>query len=89
MKTQTISPDDASIQILVIEAANDTVTLVQGSKPVAVVLSPSEYQRLDAQDQMKQQAKKRLRQIMAVAHEQAAARGLTEDELERLLADEG
>jgi hypothetical protein len=46
-----------------------------------------EFERLKEQDRIRRQAKARLRQVISTIHREAAERGLTEAELERLLAD--
>jgi hypothetical protein len=50
--------------------------------------SPAEFDRLDEQDRIRREAKVRLGQTIATIHREAGERGLTEAELERLLADE-
>jgi len=53
-----------------------------------VVLPPQEFDRLDEQDRIRRDAKARLRQTIAEIQREASERGLTEAELERLIADE-
>jgi hypothetical protein len=48
----------------------------------------SAFDRLEEQDRIRREAKERLRQTIAKMQKEAADRGLTEAELERLLADE-
>jgi hypothetical protein len=45
-------------------------------------LSPAEFDRLDAQDQIQREAKVRLRQTIAAIQKEAKDRGLTEEEAE-------
>jgi hypothetical protein len=52
------------------------------------VLSPAEFDRLEEHDRIRREAKARLRQTISAIQRQAAQRGLTATELERLLADE-
>jgi PHD/YefM family antitoxin component YafN of YafNO toxin-antitoxin module len=66
----------------------EPVTVVEHGEPVAVVLSPSEFNRLDEQDRVRRESKVRLRQTISTIQRDAAGRGLTEAELDRLLADE-
>jgi PHD/YefM family antitoxin component YafN of YafNO toxin-antitoxin module len=61
---------------------------LRNGAPAAVVLSPAEFDRLEEQDRIRREAKDRLRQTIARMQKEAADRGLTEAELERLLADE-
>jgi len=55
---------------------------------VAVVLSPAEFDRLEEQDRIRREAKARLRRTISLIQQEAAERGLTDTELERLMADE-
>ncbi len=87
---QTLSADNNDIKLrdLIEAARKEPVTVLENGAPAAVVLSPAEFDRLDEQDRIRREAKDRLRQTMARMQKEAAARGLTEAELERLLADE-
>ena len=73
---------------LVEAARKEPVTLLDDGEPVAVVLSPEEFERLDEQDRIRREAKARLRKTIAAAQAEAAGRGFSEAELDRLLADE-
>jgi hypothetical protein len=54
-----------------------------------MVLAPKrEFDRLDEQDRIRREAKTRLRETISTMQKEAARRGLTDAELERLLADE-
>ena len=64
------------------------MTVLEDGEPVAVVLSPEEFERLDEQDRIHREAKARLRQTMAAVQAEAAGKGLNEAELDRLWADE-
>jgi prevent-host-death family protein len=69
----------------VIEAARkEPVTVLENGEPVAVVLSPREFNRLDQQDRIRSDAKMRLQQTIAVMQKEAAERGLTDNELAQL-----
>jgi len=85
---QTLSADAKQLELReVIEAARkEPVTVLENGAPAAVVLSPAEFDRLDEQDRIRREAKARLRETIAALHRDAAERGLTEAELERLLA---
>jgi prevent-host-death family protein len=77
-----------AIRELIEAAREEPVTLLENGAPAAVVLSPAEFHRLDEQDRIRRDAKSRLRQTIAEIQREAAGRGLTEAELERLLVDE-
>jgi hypothetical protein len=54
-----------------------------------MALAPErEFDRLDEQDRIRREAKTRLRETICAMQKEAARRGLTDTELERLLADE-
>jgi PHD/YefM family antitoxin component YafN of YafNO toxin-antitoxin module len=67
---------------------NEPVTVLEKGEPVAVVLSPAEFDRLEEQDRIRREAKARLRQTISSIQREAAERGLTDTELERLMGDE-
>ena len=87
---RTLSPDYEQIKIreLIEAARQEPVTILENGEPAVVVLSPAEFDRLEEQDRIRREAKERLRQTIASIHRDAGERGLTETELERLLADE-
>ena len=87
---RTLSNDAEPIQLRdVIEAARkEPVMVLENGEPVAVVLSPQEFTRLDQQDRIRRDAKMRLQRTIADMQKEAAERGLTEQELAQLLADE-
>ena len=88
MRTLSTDQADTKIRQLIEAASREPVTVLENGEPAAVVLSPAEFHRLDEQDRIRREAKARLRQTLANVHRDAAARGLTEAEIERLLADE-
>lgn len=88
MRTLSADAKQINIRELIEAAQEEPVTVLEGGVPAAVVLSPSEFDRLDEQDRIRREAKARLRQTIAAMQEDAADRGLTGGELERLLADE-
>ena len=55
---------------------------------VAVVLSPAEFDRLEEQDRIRREAQARLRETISSIQREAAERGLTDVEVEQLMADE-
>jgi prevent-host-death family protein len=87
---RTLSNDTGQVKLReLIEAVRDEpVTVLEQGEPVAVVLSPAEFDRLEEQDRIRREAKARLRQTISAIQQEAAQRGLTATELERLLADE-
>jgi hypothetical protein len=54
-------------------------------EPVAVVLSPSEFDRLEEQDHIRREAKMRLRETISSNQREASDRGSTGAELQRLM----
>ncbi len=87
---RTLSADGGNIKVrqLVEAAAKEPVTLLENGEPAAVVLAPAEFHRLDEQDRIRREAKARLRETIAAIQKEAVERGLTEEEVERLLANE-
>lgn len=87
---QTLSADDNEIKLrdLIDAARKEPVTVLENGAPAAVVLSPAVFDRLDEQDRIRRETKGHLRQTIARMQKEAADRGLTEAELERLLVDE-
>jgi prevent-host-death family protein len=88
MRTVSADSRDTKVRDLLDAARTEPVTVLENGTPVAVVLSPREFERLDEQDRIRRGAKKRLRETMTAIHKEAADRGMTEAEAERLLADE-
>jgi prevent-host-death family protein len=87
---RTLSNDTGQIELreLIEAVRNEPVTVLEKGEPVAVVLSPAEFDRLEEQDRIRREAKVRLRETIASIQRQAAERGLTDAELDRLMADE-
>ncbi len=87
---RTLSNDAGQIKLQeLIEAVRDeSITVLEKGEPVAVVLSPSEFDRLEEQDRIRREAKVRLRETISSIQREAAERGLTEAELKRLMRDE-
>jgi prevent-host-death family protein len=87
---RTMSSDTGQIKLReLIEAVRDEpVTVLEKGEPVAVVLSPAEFDRLEEQDRIRREAKARLRETISLIQREAAERGLTDTELDRLMADE-
>jgi prevent-host-death family protein len=87
---RTLSNDTGQIKLreLIEAVRNEPVTVLEKGEPVAVVLSPAEFDRLEEQDRIRREAKARLRRTISLIQREAAERGLTDAELERLMADE-
>ena len=86
MLTQTISRE---LEDLVKVARHEPVTILTNSgERAAVLVSPDDYDRLDADLTLRREAGQRLIELMKVMGQEAVDKGLTEEELERLLADE-
>jgi prevent-host-death family protein len=85
-----LSNDTEQIKLreLIEAVRNEPVTVLEKGEPVAVVLSPAEFDRLEEQDRIRREAKARLRETISAIQREAAERGLTEAELRRLMADE-
>jgi prevent-host-death family protein len=87
---RTLSADAGAIEVhdLIEAARKEPIMVLEHGAPAAIVLSPAEFERLDEQDRIRRDAKARLRKTIAAMQQDAADRGLTAAELERLLADE-
>jgi prevent-host-death family protein len=85
---QTLSAEETKVRRLIEAARNAPVLVLDNGEPAAVVISPSEFARLEEGDRIRREAKARLRKTMSLAQSEAAEKGLTEEELEQLLADE-
>jgi prevent-host-death family protein len=86
---RTLSNDTGQIKLreLIEAVRNEPVTVLEKGEPVAVVLSPAEFDRLEEQDRIRREAKVRLRETVSSIQREAAERGLTEGEVQRLMAD--
>ena len=87
---RTLSNDTGQIKLreLIEAIRNEPVTVLEKGEPVAVVLSPAEFDRLEEQDRIRREAKARLRETISSIQREAAERGLTDVEVEQLMADE-
>jgi prevent-host-death family protein len=88
MRTLSTNTEQIELRELIEAARKEPVTVLENGEPAVVVLSPAEFDRLDEQDRIRREAKARLHETIASIHRDARERGLTETELERLLADE-
>jgi PHD/YefM family antitoxin component YafN of YafNO toxin-antitoxin module len=85
MKT-LIAPTD--VGTIARAAKHEPVTVFAEGQDAFVAVSPEEFDRLEEQDRIRRQAALELRQVVARMREHAVKEGLTEAELDRLLADE-
>jgi prevent-host-death family protein len=88
MRTLSANGEQIKLRELIDAVREEPVTVLADGERAVVVLSPAEFDRLNEQDRIRHEAKERLRQTIASIQREAAERGLTGDELERLLADE-
>jgi prevent-host-death family protein len=88
MRTLSSDTEDIKLRELIEAAREEPVTVLEKGKPVAVVLSPAEFDRLEEQDRIRREATTRLRRTISLIQREASDRGLTETELDRLMADE-
>lgn len=88
MKTISADLDRIALRELIDAVRREPVTVLAGGERAVVALSPAEFDRLDEQDRVRREAKARLRETIASIQRDAVGRGLTDAELERLLADE-
>jgi prevent-host-death family protein len=82
MRTMSTNEAQASLGKLIEAAKFEPVTLTEGGLPSAVVLSFEDYERITGAARLELQA------AMQTMRAEAAARGLTEEKLAELLADE-
>ena len=88
MRTLSADTEKIGIRELIDAVREEPVTVLANGEPAVVVLSPAAFDRLDEQDRIRREAKARLQQTISTIQREAAERGLTEAELERLLGDE-
>jgi prevent-host-death family protein len=82
MRMITAHEAEAQFGTFITSVAHEPVTVIQDGAPAAVLLSIEDYERL------KGNAKALLKYTLIRTRSHAAAQGLTEAELDRLLADE-
>jgi prevent-host-death family protein len=83
---QTLSAEKTKVRRLIEAARSAPVLVLDNGEPAAVVLSPSEFARLEEGDRIRRKAVARLRKTISASQAEAAKSGLTEEELNRLLA---
>jgi prevent-host-death family protein len=88
MRTLSAEKEEIKLRELIDAAREEPVTVLADGERAVVVLSPAEFDRLEEQDRIRREAKERLRETITSIQREAAERGLTEEELTRLIADE-
>jgi prevent-host-death family protein len=88
MRTMTADTADAKMRELIDASRTEPVAIVDNGETSAVVVSPAEFARLDAQDRIRRAAKARLRQTIAAIHDDVTGRGLTEADADRLITED-
>jgi prevent-host-death family protein len=88
MRTLSADAEKIGVRELIDAVRDEPVTVMANGEPAVVVLSPAEFNRLEEHDRIRREAKVRLLQTISTIHREAAERGLTEADLERLIADE-
>ncbi len=83
-----VDANSQSLGDVIKKARNEPVTVLEDGSPTAVVMSMDAYQRLGGADELRRKAALELIEVLKTTRREAAEAGLTEDELERLLADE-
>ena len=86
-KTRVISAP-VDLATLAEAARRGPITVTTDGKPAFVAVSPDEFERLARRAAEYDEARDRVMVAVRAMQRTAAARGLTEEELERLLADE-
>ncbi len=87
---RTLSADAEKIELreLIEAVRNEAVTVLENGEPAMVALSPAEFERLEQHDRIRREAMARLKETISTIQLEAAEHGLTDTELERLMADE-
>jgi prevent-host-death family protein len=88
MRTLSADTEKIGIRELIDAVREEPVTVLANGEPAVVVLSPAQFDRLEEHQRIRREAKARLLETISTIHQEAAERGLTEPELERLMADE-
>jgi prevent-host-death family protein len=88
MRTLSANGEQIKLRELIDAVREEPVTVLADGERAVVVLSPGEFDRLEEQDRIRRDAKGRLQRTIETIHREAAERGLTEEELKQLLADE-
>lgn len=85
MQTETAN---RGMDDLIDAAQSEPVTLLQGGLPAAVIVSLKDFRRFEEQERLRREAGKRLMETITKIHNQPANQALTNEEMDRLLADE-
>ena len=75
MQTLTTDAKDIKVRELIEAARREPVTVIENGERAAVVLSPTEFDRLEEQDRIRRKAKNRLRLTIAAMQKEADFRG--------------
>ena len=87
MQTKTISAP-VDLDTLTEAARQEPVIVIANGKPAFVAVSPADFERLARHAAEYDETRDRLMVAIRAMQKTAAERGLTEAELERLIADE-
>ncbi len=88
MQTLSTEIEDPKMRRLIDAARKEPVMLLEDGELAAVILSPEAFERLEQAERIRHEAKERLVRTISAAQTEAKERGLTEEEIVRLLADE-
>lgn len=88
MQTLSTEIEDPKMRRLIDAARKEPVMLLEDGELAAVILSPEAFERLEQAERIRREAKERLVRTISAAQTEARERGLTEEELARLLTDE-
>jgi PHD/YefM family antitoxin component YafN of YafNO toxin-antitoxin module len=88
VRSVTAEEADTKIREVIDASRTEPVAIIDNGETSAIVVSPAEFARLDAQDRIRREAKSRLLRTIAAIHKDVADRGVTEVDAERLLAED-
>ena len=88
MRTMIAEKADTKIHEVIDASRTEPVAIIDNGQTSAIVLSPAEFARLDAQDRIRREAKARLLLTIEAIHKDVTDRGLSEVEAERLIAED-
>jgi PHD/YefM family antitoxin component YafN of YafNO toxin-antitoxin module len=88
MRTMTAEKSDTKMREVIDASRTEPVAILDNGVTSAIVLSPSEFARLDGQDRIRREAKARLLQTIAAIHKDVTEGGLTEEAADRLIAED-
>jgi PHD/YefM family antitoxin component YafN of YafNO toxin-antitoxin module len=88
MRTMIADNTDRKIREVIDASRTEPVAIIDNGQTSAIVMSPAEFARLDAQDRIRREATSRLLKTIAAIHRNVSERGLTEAGAEALLAED-